>query len=69
LIAELRHALANVRSLSGLLPMCAWCKKIRNDKGYYEQIEAFLLSHADIQFSHGICPECSARLAAENPEV
>jgi PAS domain S-box-containing protein len=69
LIAELRHALANVRTLSGLLPMCAWCKKIRNDKGYYEQIEAFLLAHADVQFSHGICPECNARLVAEDSEV
>ncbi|MBF0558251.1 MAG: hypothetical protein HQL08_05680 [Nitrospirae bacterium] len=58
LINELRSALENVKQLSGLLPMCAACKKIRNDKGYWEQIEFYIREHSEAQFTHGICPEC-----------
>jgi hypothetical protein len=59
---ELEHALNNVKQLSGMLPICASCKKIRNDKGYWEQIEAYILTHADVQFSHGMCPECAKKM-------
>jgi len=58
LILELRQALSEVKTLSGMLPICAWCKKIRNDKGYWEQVEAYVGKHSNAQFSHGICPEC-----------
>jgi PAS domain S-box-containing protein len=62
LIRELQEALSKVRTLSGLLPICASCKKIRNDKGYWEQIELYIKDHSDASFTHGICPECGERL-------
>lgn len=58
----LEHALANIRQLSGMLPICSSCKKIRNDSGYWEQIEAYLRDHSEIEFSHSICPDCMNRL-------
>jgi PAS domain S-box-containing protein len=57
LIERLQHALAEVRTLSGLLPICAWCKKVRDDQGYYHQIEHYISQRSDATFSHGICPE------------
>jgi PAS domain-containing protein len=65
LITELRHALAEVKTLSGLLPICANCKKIRDDKGYWTQVDAYFKRRADISFSHGICPECLRTLYPE----
>ena len=62
LIVELQEALSNVKVLSGLLPICASCKKIRNDKGYWEQIEMYVKDHSDADFSHGICPDCAKKL-------
>ena len=62
LITELKEALGKVKMLSGMLPICASCKKIRDDKGYWNQIEAFIRDHAEVEFSHGICPDCAARL-------
>lgn len=62
LIGELRQALAKVKTLSGLLPICAACKKIRDDKGYWKQIESYIREHSDADFSHGICPDCAKRL-------
>ena len=62
LVKELQDALAQVKTLSGLLPICASCKKIRDDKGYWNQIEKYISSHSDAQFSHGICPECAKKL-------
>lgn len=62
LIAELQEALTNVKTLSGLLPICASCKRIRNDSGYWQQIESFLHEHSGAVFSHGICPECMEKL-------
>ena len=62
LIHELREALSRVRRLSGLLPICASCKKVRQDDGYWTQIEAYLREHSDAEFTHGICPECEATL-------
>jgi ligand-binding sensor domain-containing protein len=58
----IQEALANVKTLSGLLPICANCKKIRNDKGYWDQIEGYIQKHSDAQFTHGICPECAEKL-------
>jgi DNA-binding response OmpR family regulator len=57
-LAELEQALANVKQLRGLLPMCAYCKKIRVDDKYWQQLESYLADHSDAEFSHGICPEC-----------
>jgi PAS domain-containing protein len=62
LIAELQRALAEVKTLSRLLPMCANCKKIRDDQGYWTQVEAYLGQRAGVSFSHGICPDCLAEL-------
>lgn len=59
---ELENALTSVKQLSGLLPICASCKKIRNDKGYWEQIEGYVRDHSEAQFSHGICPGCAKKL-------
>jgi PAS domain S-box-containing protein len=58
LIDELQKSLANVKQLSGLLPICAHCKKIRDDQGYWEQLESYLDRHSDVKFSHGICQDC-----------
>lgn len=62
LIAELQEALSQVKTLSGLLPICATCKRIRNDEGNWEQMEAYIRDRSEAKFSHGICPECAARL-------
>ena len=62
LVNELQHALAQVKTLSGMIPICASCKKIRDDKGYWNQIETYLREHSDAQFTHGICPECAKKL-------
>ena len=59
---HIQEALANVKTLSGLLPICANCKKIRNDKGYWDQIEGYIQKHSEAQFTHGICPECTEKL-------
>lgn len=58
LIAELKEALENVKLLSGLLPICSFCKKIRDDEGYWKDVEKFIRAHSGATFSHGICPEC-----------
>jgi CheY-like chemotaxis protein len=60
-VRELRDALAQVKQLRGLLPICAWCHKVRDDKNYWQGVETYLCAHADIQLSHGICPDCLAR--------
>ena len=56
---ELQKVIDNVKTLSGLLPICSHCKKIRDDKGYWNQIEGYIQAHSDAEFSHGMCPECS----------
>jgi PAS domain S-box-containing protein len=65
LIFELRDALAKVKTLSGLLPICVSCKKIRNDKGYWEQMEMYIRNHSEAEFSHSLCPECAKKLYPE----
>ncbi|MBF0526198.1 MAG: response regulator [Deltaproteobacteria bacterium] len=58
LLQDLKEALTSVKILRGLLPICAHCKKIRDDKGYWNQIESYIRTHSEANFSHGICPEC-----------
>ncbi len=62
LVSELQQALADVKTLRGLIPICANCKKIRDDQGYWKQIEGYISEHSDAVFSHGICPECMQKL-------
>lgn len=57
-IEELEEALATIKSLKGLIPICAYCKKIRNDGDYWQQLEIYISEHSDAEFSHGICPDC-----------
>jgi len=59
---ELQRALSEIKTLSGLLPICASCKKIRDDKGYWNQIELYIRDHSEAEFSHGICPHCAEKL-------
>jgi PAS domain S-box-containing protein len=59
LIAELREAMENVKTLKGFIPICAKCKKVRDDQGYWNQIEKYISEHSDALISHGICPECA----------
>jgi len=65
LIQELQEALAHVKNLSGLLPICASCKKIRDDEGDWHQVEVYVRNHSEVEFSHGICPECIQTLYPE----
>ena len=64
-VSELQTALANVKQLRGLLPICSYCKRIRGDDQYWQQVEGYISEHSDAQFSHGICPACFEALAAE----
>ncbi len=57
-VKELEEALSKVKQLQGLLPICSYCKKVRNDKNYWEQVEKYIADHSEVQFSHGICPDC-----------
>lgn len=57
-ITELQAALEKIKTLSGLLPICSACKKIRNDDGYWQQVEGYITQHTDVLFSHGLCPDC-----------
>ena len=65
LISDLQKALVEVKILSGLLPICSHCKNIRDDKGYWTQIELYFHEHSDTEFSHGICPECAKKFYPE----
>ena len=64
-VRDLEAALSKVNQLQGLLPICAYCKKIRDDQNYWTQVESYVSRHADVQFSHGICPDCYAKVVAE----
>ena len=68
-VRELEDALAQVSQLRGLLPICAYCKKVRDDRDYWEQIETYVMKHSDARFSHGICPDCFAKYAAPQLEA
>jgi CheY-like chemotaxis protein len=65
---ELQDALAKVKTLSGLLPICASCKKIRDDKGYWNSLEGYISQHSEATFSHGLCPDCTQRFFPEPVE-
>jgi len=65
LVHELTEALARVKILTGLLPICSSCKKIRDDKGDWSQIESYISRHTDAEFSHGMCPECEKKAYKE----
>ncbi len=65
LIEELQEALSNVKTLAGLLPICSQCKKIRDDQGYWQQLETYIQEHSGAEFSHGICPECAKKFYPE----
>lgn len=68
LIFELQTALKEIKTLSGLLPICAWCKKIRDDKGYWKMVDIYVAEHTDAEFTHGICPECMKEVSIETYE-
>lgn len=59
---KLTQTLAHMKTLKGLLPICSGCKKIRDDEGYWQQVEVYIRAHSEVQFSHGLCPECAERL-------
>jgi sigma-B regulation protein RsbU (phosphoserine phosphatase) len=63
-MAELEESLARIKQLHGLLPMCAWCKKIRDDQNYWQEVECYVAEHSEARFSHGICPDCMAKSKA-----
>ena len=65
LIKKMQNALDKIRTLRGIIPICASCKKIRDDEGYRKQIEDYIKEHSDADFSHGICPECAQKLKQE----
>jgi len=69
LIAQLQSAAAEIKTLSGLLPICAYCKQIRDDQGYWNQMETYLSRHSDVMFSHGVCPTCADRVRKEIEEL
>lgn len=65
LVIELRKALDEIKTLSGFLPICASCKKIRDDRGYWNEVEKYISEHTGAEFSHGLCPECAEKLYPE----
>jgi phosphoserine phosphatase RsbU/P len=64
-VNELEEAMASVKQLQGLLPICCYCKKIRDDGNYWHRVESYITGHANVRFSHGICPDCSEKLKAD----
>ncbi len=64
-IIELGNALEQIKSLSGIIPICAWCKKIRDDAGYWQQVDHYIGEHSEAIFSHGMCPDCHAKILNE----
>jgi DNA-binding NtrC family response regulator len=65
LITELENRIREIKTLQGLLPICAWCKNIRDDKGYWKNLEAYIREHSDLTFTHGICPKCMKKVTPE----
>ena len=64
-VNELEEAIASVKTLQGLLPICCYCKKIRDDGNYWHRVESYISGHANVRFSHGICPDCNEKLKAD----
>lgn len=67
-VRELEEALAEVSKLQGLLPICSYCKKVRNETNYWEQVDSYLSSHSDLKLTHGICPQCLEKVMKELEE-
>jgi DNA-directed RNA polymerase subunit RPC12/RpoP len=59
---EVQKAMGEIKQLRGLLPICAWCKKVRNDTGLWEQVELYVRSHSDAEFTHSVCPDCRSKV-------
>ena len=59
---ELKKSLETIKTLKGLIPICANCKMIRNDEGYWQQLEVYIKAHSEAEFTHGICPECEKKM-------
>jgi len=68
-VSELEAALAKVNQLQGLLPICSYCKKIRDDQNYWQQVDSFISKHSDVAFSHSVCPSCFDRLLARETPI
>jgi DNA-binding response OmpR family regulator len=64
-VHQLEEAMNSVKTLQGLLPICCYCKKIRDDGNYWHRVESYIAGHANVRFSHGICPDCSDKLKAD----
>lgn len=64
-VSELEEALSQVKQLQGMLPICSYCKKIRNDENYWEGVETYISDHSHVEFSHGICPDCHVNVMAD----
>jgi hypothetical protein len=64
-VRQLREALGSIKTLSGLLPICSSCKKIRDNRGYWSEVEKYVTGHSDVTFSHGVCEECARKLYPE----
>lgn len=67
-VEELEEALSRVKELQGILPICSYCKKIRDDQNYWQRVENYISDHTDVRFSHGICPDCYERVIREYEE-
>ncbi|MCP4633848.1 MAG: response regulator transcription factor [candidate division Zixibacteria bacterium] len=65
-ISELKTALDNVRQLQGIIPICAWCKRIRDDEQYWQSVEGYIVKHSTAEFSHSICPDCRVKMLNED---
>ncbi|HAS52900.1 MAG: hypothetical protein A2X56_12900 [Nitrospirae bacterium GWC2_57_13] len=68
LIGELQAALSKLKVLKGLLPICAWCKSIRDDEGYWQQVDAYITTHTDTLFTHCLCPACAEKVSKDLPK-
>jgi PAS domain S-box-containing protein len=69
IIFELQDAMDQIKTLKGLIPICAWCKKIRDDSGYWQKLETYLKEHSDVDFTHGMCDECAKKMEEEDREA
>ena len=65
LIKELQEAASKIKTLTGLIPICAWCKKIRDDRGYWQTVEQYIQEHSQAEFTHGMCPDCQKKYFPE----
>lgn len=68
-VGELENALSQIKTLRGLIPMCAGCHKIHDDKGYWQHVESYVMEHSDASFSHGLCPECVNQYYPEYEQI